>query len=159
MKQTCYIIGIFCCYIIGCYIIRKFRSYVIGAYFVTLSGDFVTLSVSCYIIGKFGVTLSVDVTVLGVVTLSGVTGHVLRDKRRKTILIVNSFYFACRGYLSAQRCLLNASFTFSFQKEKNLICPLSAHQVEGNLDIRTGIFRPCDPETERLSVTFHLEGK
>ncbi len=46
----------------GCYIIGKFRSYVIGAYFVTLSGDFVTLSVSCYIIGKFGVTLSADVT-------------------------------------------------------------------------------------------------
>ena len=52
----------FCCYIIGCYIIGKFRSYIIGAYFVTLSGDFVTLSVSYYIIGKFGVTLSVDVT-------------------------------------------------------------------------------------------------
>ncbi len=54
--------GIFCCYIIGCYSIGKFRSYIIGAYSVTLSGDFVTLSVSCYIIGKFGVTLSVDVT-------------------------------------------------------------------------------------------------
>ncbi len=75
MKQTCYIIGIFCCYIIGCYIIGKFPSYIIGADFVTLSGDFVTISVSCYIIGKFGVTLSVDVTLLGVVTLSGVTGH------------------------------------------------------------------------------------
>ncbi len=45
-----------------------------GDYVVTLSGDFVTISVSCYIIGKFGVTLSVDVTLLGVVTLTGVTG-------------------------------------------------------------------------------------
>ncbi len=76
MKQPCYIIGIFRCYIIGCYIIGKFRSYIIGAYFVTLSGDFVTLSVGCYIIGKFEVTLSVDITLLGVVTLSGVTGPV-----------------------------------------------------------------------------------
>ena len=58
-----------------CYIIDKFRSYIIGAYFVTLSGDFVTLSVSCYIIGKFGVTVSVDVTLYAVVTLSGVTGR------------------------------------------------------------------------------------
>ncbi len=67
----------FCYYIIDCYIIGKFRSYIIGAYFVTLSGDFVTLSVSCYIICKFGVTVSVDATlhnVYGVVTLSGVTG-------------------------------------------------------------------------------------
>ncbi len=63
----------FCCYIIDCYIIGKFPSYTIGAYFVTLSGDFVTLSVSCYIIGKFVVTVSVDVTLYGVVTLSGVT--------------------------------------------------------------------------------------
>ncbi len=38
------------------------------AYFATLSGNFVTLSVSCYIIGKSGVTLSADVT------LSSVTG-------------------------------------------------------------------------------------
>ncbi len=63
----------FCCYIIDCYIIGKFRSYIIGAYFVTLSGDFDTLSVSCYIIGKFRVTVSVDVSIYGVVTLSGVT--------------------------------------------------------------------------------------
>ncbi len=34
-----------CCYIIGCYVIGKFRSNIIGAYSVTLSGDFVTLSV------------------------------------------------------------------------------------------------------------------
>ncbi len=66
----------FCCYISDCYVIGKFRSYTIGAYFVTLSGDFVTLSVSCYIIGKFGVTVSVDVTLHGVVTLSGVTGPI-----------------------------------------------------------------------------------
>ncbi len=45
------------------------RSYIIRANFVTLSGNFVTLSVSCYIIGKIGVTLSVDVTLLDVVTL------------------------------------------------------------------------------------------
>ncbi len=37
----------------------------------------VTLSVSCYIIGKFLVILSVVVTLVGVVTLSGVTGLVL----------------------------------------------------------------------------------
>ena len=49
---------------------------------VTLSGPIllhyrsicITLIVSCYIIGKFGVTLSVDVTLLGVATLSGITG-------------------------------------------------------------------------------------
>ncbi len=60
----------FCCYIIDFYIIGKFRSYIIGTYFVTLS-----VSCNCYIIGKFGVTfnLLVDVTLLGVVSLSGVT--------------------------------------------------------------------------------------
>ncbi len=49
---------------------------------VTLSGPILldyraillTLSVSCYIIGKFGVTLLIVVSVLGLVTLSGVTG-------------------------------------------------------------------------------------
>ncbi len=58
-----------CCYIIGS-IIGKFRSYFIEGYFVTLSGNFVALSVSRYIIGEFGVTLSVDVIFIlfGVVT-------------------------------------------------------------------------------------------
>ncbi len=49
-----------CCYIIGYYIIGKFRRYIIGAYFVTYN--------------QLDVTLSVDVILSGVVTLSGSTG-------------------------------------------------------------------------------------
>ncbi len=73
MKQARCIIGIVLLLRYRLLYFRQFRSYIIRAYLVTLSGDFVTLSVSCYIIGKFIVTLLVDVTLLDVVTLSGAT--------------------------------------------------------------------------------------
>ncbi len=41
----------FCCYIIGCYIIDKFRTYIIGPILLHFRAILLHLSFSCYIIG------------------------------------------------------------------------------------------------------------